>query len=160
MTENWKPVIDFPNYEISDAGRVRSIKNNIIRKDQTHRQGYKQIYLYKNGNRHYFLVHTLVATHYIPNTKNKPEVNHKDGNKANNHVSNLEWVTRSENMLHLYENGWSMLSKRVQRSDGLIFRSTLEAERQLGLTRMSVSRAANPKQSSKYAGGYTWKYID
>ena len=61
-------------------------------------------------------VHRLVAKSYIPNPQNKPEVNHKDGNKQNNHVSNLEWVTSSENGLHSYKLGLSKKEHLLKRT--------------------------------------------
>jgi hypothetical protein len=61
--------------------------------------------LFKNGIRHNFQIHRLVAATYIDNPLNKPQVNHIDGNKSNNHVSNLEWVTQSENIRHAINTG-------------------------------------------------------
>ena len=92
-------------YEISTHGEVKSIRNNKILKPFITKYGYKQVELNLNGKAKKFLIHRLVAETFIANSNNKPHVNHKDGNKSNNDVSNLEWVTRSENMYHAYKNG-------------------------------------------------------
>ncbi|HDV4621062.1 TPA: HNH endonuclease, partial [Bacillus anthracis] len=69
--------------------------------------GYIQIDLTKNNKKKTFRVHRLVAVHFLPNPENKPEVNHEDGNKENNNVGNLKWVTPKENMNHAYKFGLS-----------------------------------------------------
>lgn len=66
--------------------------------------GYLRVILSKNGVSRKFSVHRLVAIAFIPNPENKPEVNHKDGNKENNQKDNLEWNTASENVVHAFEN--------------------------------------------------------
>lgn len=83
---------------VSNTGKVKGPKG--ILKTQVSTRGYEKCTISKDGKRQYFLVHRLVAQAFLPNTNNKPEVNHLDGDKLNNHVSNLEWVTRSENELH------------------------------------------------------------
>ena len=109
--ENWKPVVGYEGlYEVSDKGRVRSV-DRITRDGRFWKgrmlgqfkagQGYLRSVLSVNGKYHHEYIHRLVAMAFIPNPENKAEVNHKDGNKHNNVVSNLEWVTKSENGLHL-----------------------------------------------------------
>ena len=68
-------------------------------------KGYMYVKLWINNKTRAAFIHRLVATAYIPNPDNKPDVNHKDGNKHNNSVENLEWVTKSENMIHAYQTG-------------------------------------------------------
>ncbi len=103
--ELWKPVKDFENfYEISNKGRVRNTRGLVLK---THPQnsGYLQITFIVNNVRTKFLVHRLVAMQFIENHENKRYVNHIDGNKLNNSVENLEWVTNSENILHARSTG-------------------------------------------------------
>lgn len=105
-TINLKPVINNgrTNYYVSDDGRVFNSKNK-EKAQRINKDGYLKVDLYRNGNRTTERVNRLVATAFIPNPENKPDVNHKDGNKLNNHYSNLEWVTKSENMKHAYQTG-------------------------------------------------------
>lgn len=103
--EQWKKIDKFDNYMISNYGNIKTAKKNKLLKPSKNTWGYLGVILYKNGNSKRYQIHRLVASAFIPNLENKEEVNHKDGNKLNNHVDNLEWVTRSENMKHAYANG-------------------------------------------------------
>lgn len=113
IKEEWRDIEGFEGfYQVSNIGRVRrlldrhqnSLDRNIILKPQTDRNGYKTVYLSKNNNRKIIHIHRLVAIGFLPNPDNKRCVNHKDGNKANNRVENLEWCTYSENTIHALEN--------------------------------------------------------
>ena len=105
--EIWKDVEGYESlYQISNFGRIRKFsKNRILILSVWDSDGYNSITLSKDNSPLSFLVHRLVAQAFIPNPENKPQVNHIDGNKKNNHVENLEWVTASENMQHAYDNG-------------------------------------------------------
>lgn len=114
--EIWKEIPCYEGYyEASDEGSIRSVDRKIIhsvkgmanRKGQMlspkiNKYGYCGVTLNKLGNRKDFNIHRLIALSFIPNLENKPHVNHLDGNKANNNVSNLEWCTQSENIIHAY----------------------------------------------------------
>lgn len=119
MSKLWSP-IDFGGgkYFISNDGEVKSIVANKNLATQVQNSGYKLVHLHHHGQRKAHLVHRLVAIAFIPNPDNKPLVNHKDGNKLNNHYSNLEWVTLIENMQHaqvtgLMDNKNACASKRM-----------------------------------------------
>lgn len=96
--ERWKKIRN-TTYEVSNLGRVRTKEGN-IKKLFEDNKGYMRLQLYVNGKRINKRVHRLVAEAFIPNPDNKPTVNHKDGNKKNNSVENLEWATYSENQYH------------------------------------------------------------
>ena len=102
--EKWVKIKDF-NYEISTIGRVRNIKTNRVLKCYDKPNEYKRVTLTINGIGKTFCVHRLVAEIFIPNPLQKTTVNHKDGNKQNANVSNLEWCTLSENMKHAFDTG-------------------------------------------------------
>ena len=99
---NFIQVKDFPNYLINKNSDVYSKPYKKILKQQLNNDGYMGIQLTNKGNRKSFLAHRLVAMHFLKIDINKDKVNHKDGNKINNNVSNLEWVTDSENMNHYH----------------------------------------------------------
>lgn len=103
--EEWRKVHSFPNYSISDEGRLRNDDTNHIRKNKTDKYGYEYVNLKQGGRTHSKFIHRLVAEEFIDNPDRKPQVNHKDGNKKNNRVDNLEYVTASENMQHAYRTG-------------------------------------------------------
>lgn len=106
--EKWKIITDFEDYEISSFGRVRSHKNGKVKilKERLNRDGYVQYSLSdKNHVMRTKRANRLVAEAFIPNPENKPTVNHKDGDKTNNMVDNLEWATKKEQMNHAYELG-------------------------------------------------------
>ncbi len=116
----WKSVPGYEEeYQISNTGLIKSLarvvksnstnhwytKSEKLLKPEIMNSGYYRVQLLKNGIINRFLVHRLVAKVFIPNPLDKPEVNHKDGNKLNNHVENLEWVTISENKKHALATG-------------------------------------------------------
>lgn len=115
MEEIWKDVIGYENkYEVSNLGRVRSCPRNtsgygradyLIMKQSKDKGGYMTIGLRLNGKKSRFRVHRLVASSFIPNPEGKEFVNHIDGVKDNNILSNLEWATASENTRHAVEAG-------------------------------------------------------
>lgn len=100
------PAIGYPGYAVSPCGRIYSWRTKRFLRFATHRQGYQRARLYRgNGVQHSVLVHRLVAQGFIPNPRRAPEVNHIDGDKRNNRVTNLQWVTSSENSLHAVRTG-------------------------------------------------------
>jgi hypothetical protein len=105
--EEWKYVEGYPEYEVSSLGRLRSHKNGKetyfnLKPDSW---GYVIVTISKDGERKGIRFHRLVAQHFLPNPENLATVNHLDGNKLNNAVSNLEWASQSENNKHSFRIG-------------------------------------------------------
>lgn len=105
----WKPIVGYEGlYEVSDSGQVRSLSKLCGRSKRDEKElktfvnsfGYVKVNLFRNSCGKQFSVHRLVAEAFIPNPDNLPQVNHKDGNKQNNTVENLEWCSVSENINH------------------------------------------------------------
>lgn len=104
--EEWRPIEGFEDiYEVSNLGRVRNIKRGRLKKEAITTTGYHTVLLLKKGAHRTALVHRLVAKAFIPNPKDKPQVNHIDGVKTHNSVDNLEWVTAAENIDHAQRIG-------------------------------------------------------
>lgn len=99
--EEYKIIEGFENYEVSNLGNIRNAVSKHVLKVKIDRYGYAQIGLYQGRKQHWKTVHRLVATAFIPNPHNKQEVNHISADpmtKLTNHVGNLEWATRQENV--------------------------------------------------------------
>lgn len=192
MKEIWKDIKDYEGlYQVSNLGRVKSL--NHIRKNGKNSKymqkgkvlhkwisccGYYQVVLSKNGKVKRLTIHRIVAQVFIPNTLNKPQVNHKDGNKLNNCVDNLEWCTRSENQLHAWKNGLQVFTdnqlksvtkngipvakpvNQYDKSKNFIKRwnSMKEAECSLNIPNSNITNCCKGKRKS--AGGYIWEYVN
>lgn len=150
--EIWKDVVGYEGlYQVSNMGRVKSIRFDKEKMLKTwYDKGYKYVELCVNRHRYKTGVHRLVALAFIPNPLNKPEVNHKDRNRSNNHVENLEWVTQSENVADAYKKG--VLPRATHQNQpfqkaiyDLIQRkqyfSIRDAARQTGLQRTTIKRS-------------------
>jgi hypothetical protein len=103
--EKWKEVPKFNLYECSNTGFIRNKNTKKILKFFRQNSGYYQVDLHKDGYRKRFLVHRLIAITWISNPNNYKYINHIDGNKINNNISNLEWCTNSENIKHARKTG-------------------------------------------------------
>lgn len=163
----WRTISGFSNYEISNTGLVRNKITKYILKGRLSKSGYYQVSI-KNDETNRFInkyIHRLVATTFIDNPENKKEVNHIDGNKTNNQLENLEWVTSSENQKHRHSIGIAKTSNRkigmFDKDNNLIqtFNSIVEAFTTLGKTsRVNIDSALQGRQRTAY--GYIWKYLD
>lgn len=109
---------DFEDYSITQTGEVINTRTGKARAlDFNKKVGYFQVDLYKNNKRTKHYIHRLVAQAYIPNPLGLPEVNHKDSDRTNNHVSNLEWVSSSGNSIHAVQAGQRDHVARMSKED-------------------------------------------
>ena len=168
----WKTLDFNPLYEANENGQIRKKVNQFYPKTRLDKDGYEKIHL----SRKEYLVHRIIASVFIPNPENKPEVNHKNSIRNDNRVENLEWCTRSENEIHAYRDGrW--LELREKAKDNLLkyavgalkkkviqltldgeyvaeFESMNEAERQTGINHRNISMVCSGRRNT--AGGYKW----
>ncbi|MDO3814240.1 HNH endonuclease [Salmonella enterica] len=154
---------NFKHYYVSSNGDVFNTNSNIKLKP-IENKGYDRYHLYYDGKRHYWPSHRLVALVYLPNPENKPCVNHIDGNKHNNDVSNLEWCTYSENELHSHR----VLGKQVARGEET-YNAVLTVEKVKHLRSIFRSKVNLMALSKEWgisygtirnaAFGRTWKHI-
>ena len=178
MTEIWKDITGYEgHYQISDFGRVKSLKRRSgerILRPRRAGAGYLTVVLCFNDGRGIDkYVHRLVAEAFILNSENKEQVNHIDGDKTNNRLENLEWVTRSENHLHAYrelERGNWMKGRlgydcphskpviQLTKTGELVaeYGGTGEAGRVTGICQTNISKAC--RGLYKTAGGFRWQY--
>lgn len=171
----WKIIDDYPNYSVSDTGIVK--RNAYIRIDKIGRKtdvkemtlkqhidkdGYFRVTLIKNGKNHFVSVHRLIAKAFISNPCNYPVINHKNENKKDNSIENLEWCTIS------YNNNYGERQENVRRTSGkkvigyndkvlMTFNSASEASLYItGKKNSNISQCANGKFKQCY--GYNWRW--
>lgn len=161
--EIWKDIQGYEQfYQISNFGNVKSLRHNLIMK--LGKAEYLIATLCKYGKSKSFMVHRMTATAFIPNPENKPCINHLDGNKYNNKISNLEWVTYKENMKHAYDIGLyngrdaSCGNRRLTSKQVLKIRKlyTNKTENQESLCKMFKCTNQN---ISCIVNGKTWKHL-
>ena len=144
-----QPIKDYEGkYYITPQGDVVNAKGKTLAPTINKKTGYKTVSLWRNNIGSSKTIHRLVALTYLTNPNNLPEVNHIDGNKLNNHVDNLEWVTRSENMIHAYATGLAKPTKLLDTStyEPLLERfllgesmTALATEHPASLTRVTIN---------------------
>ena len=110
--EIWSICCSADFFEVSTEGRVRSVQTGRILKPCNNGNGYLYVTKVFGKKKKHYYVHRLVAQTFLDNRNNLPEVNHKDGCKANNAVCNLEWCTKSQNRYHAYETGLKQPSEK------------------------------------------------
>lgn len=174
------PVLGYPDYLVDENGNIWSKKTNKFLKPGYTDTGYASVELFNEEGSKRLLIHRIVAVAFIPNPHNYPQVNHKDENKSNNNVNNLEWCTAKYNMN--YGNGAKDRHKKIDYSkpcyaenarengkavcapvdmyttEGVYiksFSSIIEASKSTEISRCNIARASLGKR--KTAGGYVWK---
>ena len=164
--------IFFQYYDVTRDGRVFSKRTGKELKGCVDRAGYKKVSPRINGIKYQLKVHRLVALKYLPNPNNFPQVNHKDGNKLNNNVENLEWCTAKHNIRHAHKTKLATnehRKKKVKQIDPAtkeviaVYDSYREASRKTGISETNISavcRRYKPKnrpEPRKTAGGFLWE---
>lgn len=184
MSEIWKDIVGFEGlYQVSREGKIRSLDRRVqcvdsvrcykgrLMKQHKKKNGYLQVCLRRQKIGKQYLVHRLVATAFLPNPDGLPVVNHKDENKENNSVENLEWCTQSYN--NAYGDGHKMRCTNAR--DGAIAKtakpvlqysldgvfiaeyfSAMEAGRKTGFRQGGISSCCNGSQKTAY--GFKWRY--
>lgn len=149
---------DVKNYEglyaITENGQVWSYRSNRYLKWEESLKGYIRVTLVKDGKRKHFKVSRLVAETYIPNPDCKPEVDHIDRDLNNNNMSNLRWVSSSENKQNMRDGITRTHSKILCVETGQVYNSQAEAARQTGIHPYCINCAVNGNQQT--AGGFHW----
>ena len=182
--EIWKDIEGFEGkYQISNMGNVKSLNYNNTGKERIlkpwkNRGGYLQVVIFKDGKAKGYLVHQLVATAFCENPEGYTEINHKDEDKTNNNVDNLEWCDRKYNVNYgtrnkragkkqrgkkIPEEQIKKLSKpiySINKKSGLImyWESAMKAERCTGIANGNINKCLKGKRKS--AGGFYWMYAD
>lgn len=176
--EIWKEIPGYKGlYEVSNYGQIKSIERlekcgnkTRIRKarilKQSLRRGYLFVSLCKNGRKENVVIHRIVSLLFIPNPNNMSEVDHIDGNKINNKVSNLRWVTAKQNSNNL--KAPNTIGKKLNKGGKAVLQfdlsgnfikewvTAMEVERSLGFGRSSISNCCNGVL--KTAFGFKWEY--
>lgn len=184
MEEVWKDVVGYEGYyQVSDKGRVKGLDRwyeqynpsakRIVKvlypekifKGEIDKDGYIKVQLTKSKVRRKFFVHRLVAIAFIPNTENKPEVNHKDGVKSNNSSENLEWMTSSENTRHALDTNLYVAARGENSGTSKLTEVQVREIHQLyslgNITQEVLSKTYKVRSSaiSRILTGVRWKHI-
>lgn len=180
--EVWKQIEDYPNYFISNTGKIRNVKTGRELSQRLTRYGYLEVHLCKNGKQNYLKIHRLVAQAFIPNPDNLDTVDHLNSIKTDNRIENLRWLSRSENSKRFHREQkteeWKELNKLVCRKNfekanekaieitkkpivcietGKIYESLSQASRELNLTTSNICNVLKGKYSQTH--GLHFKYL-
>lgn len=159
MKEVWKDIKGYEGlYQISNLGRVKSLRSNQFLSGGNNGNGYQFVFLCNKKVNKRFYIHRLVALHFIPTKNNKLQVNHKDGNKSNNCVENLEWCTNKENLIHSvkYLNKHNPKPIKCVETDKTYYSISIAAKSFNMHHSHLLEHLAGKRKSF---AGYHWKYV-
>lgn len=156
MTEAWKVIDGYDGYEVSSLGRVRSTKHTKakILSQRLQGDGYLKVQLCRRGKKKDFLVHRLVAKAFVENPSNLPQVNHRNEDKSDNWVENLEWCDNKYNTT--YSIGRTVLQYSLDGRQLAAYPSTTAAALETGAGQSHICKCCRGRLKS--AGGYVWRY--
>lgn len=163
--EEWRVIKEFDNYEVSNLGRVRNIKKNTLMTISKKPNGYCVVKLSKNNVARECRIHRLVAIAFIPNPNNYDCINHKNEDKTDNRVENLEWCNHQYN--NTYGTRYVRQSEKIKvpikqcdMQGNVIkeFNSVNDAAKELGILACNISNCLHGKQKSAPRNLYTWKF--
>lgn len=155
MTEEWRVIEEFPLYSVSNYGRVKNNSSNHILVGGKDRDGYRQVTLQGKDKQYNRRVCRLVAITFIPNPLKLPQVNHKDENKQNDYICNLEWCTA------LYNNNYGTKTDSTKKKvrcieTQVVYNGLREAARNNGTSHSTIRRACLKKYK---VAGYHWEFV-
>ena len=162
LKETWKVINGFPDYEVSTYGNVRNAKTGNILKPIKNSRGYLHVKLFNNKKSQKLYVHVLIAKAFLPDTSHNPngtlmighhQVNHRDENKRNNNLLNLEWCDCKYNLNYsnVPKKAQDASKKKVQCIEtGVVYESAYDAERKLNLRIRSISCQLSSKHNQKH----------
>lgn len=168
MQEIWRDIEGYEGlYQVSNMRRIKSLNyrhtgKEEIKKQQKIKSGYLHVQLHKDGERKHYQVHRLVAQAFIPNPEGLPQVNHKDEDKTNNCVTNLEWCSV------LYNNTYGSRMEKVVKSQGKLiicvetnttYFSSRDAQRKTGINASNIRACARRDKYYPRARRYHWQFV-
>ena len=161
----WREVKEYSNYEVNQFGEIRHKMRKKVLKPRSNNGGYQYVNFKINGKNINFAVHRIVANAFIPNPNGYTEVNHKDYNKKNNCVDNLEWVSSSQNKQHAYQKKENKKSrgKQVEQysKNGEYLKtydSISEAAKELNCSIAAISNCCLGR--TKTSQGFQWSFVE
>lgn len=162
MAEQWRDVPGYEGlYQVSDMGRVRNRKRRRHLRPSVKKSGYAQVTLSKDGVSAYYSIHRVVASAFLPNPGELPQVNHKNGDKLDNRLANLEWCSASENQQHRHKvlgqpGGHPKAVVCIE--TGQSWEAVHLAAQELNIHRTSISMACHGRR--KTAGGLHFNFLE
>ena len=167
MEEIWKVMKEHKDYEVSNLGRIRTIKTQRIRKPSLHYKGYYQIIVYIDKKPKCFYVHRIVANNFLENPNNLPEINHKNEIKTDNRVENLEYCdtiynnnygTRTSRILNTKKDTFKSIIQKDKNDNVIkIWNNIIEIQNKTNFNKHNIYKCCEKK--NKFAYGYKWEYI-
>ena len=162
----YKYLEGFSRYQICSDGYILNRETGYVLYGNKKKSGYYEVILVDdNGGRHFFLVHRLIAAAFLGAPKDGEEVNHIHGDKSNNSVDNLEWVSHADNLAHAFETGLrdndvspkAVKGTNIETGEQVTFPSIYKAARFMGISQGNICLCCKGVRPS--ASGYIWEYV-